>query len=41
MKFISKIRMAPIKEFKKSLAINFKGRIKILHSTKIIHSPDI
>ncbi len=41
IKFISKIIMAPIKEFKNSLNTNFNGNMKILHNTNIIQSPEI
>lgn len=41
MKLIINIIKTPMKEFKKSLNINLSGNIKILHSTKIIQSPEI
>ena len=41
IKLISKIRITPIKEFKKTLKTNLSGKIKILHKTKIIQSPEM
>ena len=41
IRFIMRIIAAPIRELSKSLNMIFKGIIKILQSTKIIHRPDI
>lgn len=39
IKFITRIMTAPINEFSKSLSMTFRGTIKILQSTNIMHKP--
>ena len=41
IKLIIRMIKAPIKELMKSFIINFNGTIKTLHSTNIIHKPEI
>ena len=41
IRFISSIKPAPMNEFNISFTMNFSGTMKILHSTNMMHRPEI